>query len=124
LLAPWAPGNAPEDKQRHAYFRYQGYQRLANLLTTTSNVYAVWLTVGYFELEPNYATKEDEQTGKYFVDAAHPDGYRLGMEMGSDFGRVRRHRGFYIIDRSIPVGFQPGVNHNVDHAVLLRRFIE
>ena len=54
----------------------------------------------------------------------HPDGFRLGKELGSDAGTVKRHRAFYIIDRSIPVAFEPGENHNVDRAVLLRRFIE
>ena len=37
---------------------------------------------------------------------------------------VTRHRAFYMIDRSIPVAFEPGENHNVDRAILLRRFIE
>jgi hypothetical protein len=29
-----------------------------------------------------------------------------------------------MVDRSIPVAFEPGENHNVDRAILLRRFIE
>ena len=60
----------------------------------------------------------------YFVDVVHPDGYRFGIELGSDVGNVKRHRAFYIIDRSIPVAFEPGVNHNVDKAVLARRYLE
>ena len=45
-------------------------------------------------------------------------------ELGSDTGEIERHRAFYIIDRSIPVGFERGFNHNVDRAILLKRFIE
>ncbi len=48
----------------------------------------------------------------------------LGQEVGIDTGTVKRHRAFYIIDRTIPVAFEPGQNHNVDKCVLLRRFIE
>ena len=54
----------------------------------------------------------------------HPDGYQLGQELGADTGEIERHRGFYIIDRSIPVGFQRGVDNNVNNAVILKRFIE
>ena len=44
---------APVDNtDRNPYFRYQAIQRLGNLTTTRSNVYAVWITVGYFEVEP------------------------------------------------------------------------
>jgi hypothetical protein len=58
------------------------------------------------------------------VDAAHPDGLTLGAEVGLDSGEVKRHRAFYIIDRSIPVGFQRGQNLNVDKTILLKRYIE
>ena len=100
--------------QRNPFFRYRGMQHLSNMMTTHSNVFAVWVTVGYFEVEPN-------PTG---VDAAHPEGYRLSREVGIDTGEIKRHRGFYLIDRSIPVAFEPGENHNVDQAILIRRFIE
>lgn len=99
---------------RNSYFRYQPLERLSNLLTTRSNVYAVWITVGYFEVTP-------WQPG---IDTAHPDGYQLGAEIGSDSGEITRHRAFYIYDRSIPVGFEPGRDHNIDEGVLLKRFIE
>ena len=100
------------NQAQNAYFRYQGMNRLSNLVSNNSNVFAVWITVGYFEAEPVAGS------------VVHLDGFRLGQEIGTDTGEVKRHRGFYIIDRSVPVGFQPGENHNVDRAVLLRRFIE
>jgi hypothetical protein len=98
---------------RNPYFRYQGLQRLGNLTTTRSNVYSVWITVGYFEVTP-WGT----------VDVGHPDGYQLGQELGSDTGEIERHRAFYMFDRSIPVGFQRGQDLNVEKAILLKRFIE
>jgi hypothetical protein len=51
-------------------------------------------------------------------------GYQLGAEVGIDDGRIKRYRAFYMIDRSIPVAFEPGENHNVDNAVILRRYID
>ncbi len=100
------------DATNNSGMQYHPISRLANMVSGQSNVYAVWLTVGYFEVTPGA------------VDRGHPDGYRLGAEIGFDTGEIRRHRGFYIIDRSIPVAFEPGKNHNVDNCVLLRRFIE
>jgi len=91
------------NSDRNSYFRYQGLTRLPNLLTTRSNVYAIWLTIGYFEVDE--------------------DG-NLGQELGLDSGEVERHRAFYVVDRSIPVAFEPDENHNVDRCILLRRFIE
>lgn len=106
--------DAARNTNRNSYFAYQALQRLPNLVTTRSNVYAVWVTVGYFEVGQNPSG----------VDATHPDGFRLGQEIGSDTGEVKRHRAFYIIDRSIPVAFESGENHNVDRCILLRRYIE
>lgn len=98
----------------HAYFRYQSLARLGNLVTTRSNVYGVWITLGYFEVEQNPGG----------VDAVHPDGYRLARELGSDTGEIRRHRAFFLIDRSIPVGFARGRDYNVGDTILLSRLIE
>ncbi|MEE2640780.1 MAG: hypothetical protein VX768_09150 [Planctomycetota bacterium] len=97
-------GEQTHTSGRHPYLRYRNRVRLGNLTTTQSNCYAVWITVGYFEY--------DEVTGQ------------LGREIGSQTGKVERHRAFYMIDRSIPVGFEPGKNHNVDKTIKLRRYIE
>jgi hypothetical protein len=109
--ASWLAYNDPT---RNPYFRVQNVSKVTSLLTTRSNVYAVWITVGYFQVIP-------DTTGNLTV---YPDGYQLGAELGSDTGDIRRHRAFYIFDRTIPVGFQRGEDMNVDNAVILRRFIE
>ncbi|MBN2023001.1 MAG: hypothetical protein JW809_09415 [Pirellulales bacterium] len=113
------------------YFRHQWLQRLGGTTTTRSNVYAVWITVGFFEVEPhrwtaspvNPSVNAEGLTPVEFP-LVYPEGYRLGREMGADSGETRRHRGFFILDRSVPVGFQRGEDHNVEDAVLLRRYIE
>ncbi len=108
-----ATPNACNDPNRNPYFRYQGITRLGNLVTTRSNVYAVWITVGYFEVTPAGVTN-----------STYPDGYKLGRELGIDTGEIERHRAFYIFDRTIPVGFQRGQDLNVEKAILVNRFIE
>lgn len=104
-----------DNVNRNPYFRYQGIQRLGNLVTTRSNVYAVWITVGYFEVEEPPASSNP---------SLYPDGYALARELGMDTGEIERHRAFYIFDRSIPVAFQRGQDLNIDKAILVDRFIE
>ena len=109
---PSAATGSAQDPDRNPYFRYQALARLGNLTTTRSNVYAIWITVGYFQVTP------------CSVDAGHLDGYQLGPELGSDTGEIERHRAFYIYDRTIPVGFVRGQDTNVEKGLLLRRYIE
>lgn len=118
-------GNA-HDINRNPYFRYQALQKIGNSVTTNSNCFAVWITIGYFEVEENFVVPNGggQATGSVVFDAAHPDGFRLGQEIGIDTGDVTRHRGFYILDRSVPVGFIPGSRLNTDDCILVRRLIE
>jgi len=132
------PEHKFRDADRNAYFRYQPLVRLANLSTTRSNVYAVWVTIGFFEVEEitetNHSailarfgtgagTLADAQTDPLFA-KVYPDGYMLAKESGSETGDIRRLREFTIIDRSIPVAFEPGAHHNTERAIRLRRRIE
>ena len=125
---------------------YEPMSRLDNLVTNRSGVYAIWITVGYFEVEkaPDWndpdtnvrarvrghfggtATDTDPATiaALDIYNRAYPDGYMLGKELGSETGDVRRPRGFYIIDRTEAVGFKPGEDLNVEKTIRLRRRIE
>jgi hypothetical protein len=89
--------NDYRNTNRHAYFRYQTMSRLMNNTTVRSNVFGIWVTIGYF-------------------DAAGAGGNEITPTI--------RNRAFYIFDRSIPVGYELGKNHNVLDAVLLRRIIQ
>ncbi|QGJ71131.1 Hypothetical protein PBC10988_28340 [Planctomycetales bacterium 10988] len=109
---------------RNPYFRHQGIERLANVTTTRSNVYAVWITIGYFEVRKR---APNDGIGYPPVDEfynAYPDGYEIMQELDSDIGKNRRHRAFYLIDRSIPVGFRRGETANIEKTILLQRILE
>jgi hypothetical protein len=140
---PWvAPSKEPlfsseskrvyEDPFRHAYFMYSPAIRLDNLVTTRSSVYAIWITIGFFEVEPapnksTFASRNGNLTDPALTqlyNRVYPDGYMFGREDGADTGAIRRLRGFYIIDRSLPVGYEPGVDHNLENIVRLRRRIQ
>ncbi|RIL10399.1 hypothetical protein DCC79_08130 [bacterium] len=125
-----------DDPSRNPFFVGLPMIRLDNLVTTRSNVYAVWITIGFFEVEQidqsNWSRIASHWGGASLAQAmtdplfnrVYPDGYMLGREDGADTGAVRRLRGFYIIDRSLPVGFEPGVDHNYENVIRLRRRME
>ncbi len=79
-------------------------QRMANLTTNRSNVYSVRMTLGYFEYDPSTAD--------------------IGQEYGVDQGLAVRHRAFYMLDRSIPVGYQQGYDLNTGDCIIARSIIE
>lgn len=82
------------------FVRMQRAMRLPNLVTNQSNVFAVWVTVSLYEYDPI--------TG-------------FGNEYVGETGLPERERQFFIVDRTIPVGFKPGEDLNTDRAVLMQR---
>jgi hypothetical protein len=91
-----------DDSKRNAFTRYQRAMRLPNLVTDQSNIFAVWVTVSLFEYDPTNGF------GREYVDGT---------------GNVERERAFYIIDRTVPVGFVRGEDLNTDKTILLQRTI-
>jgi len=95
-----APVVADELKATQPFVRMQRAMRLPNLVTNQSNVFAVWVTVSLHEYDPISG---------------------FGNEYIGETGLPERERQFFIVDRTIPVGFKPGEDLNVDRTILLQR---
>ena len=110
------------DPEHSSWFRFAPLIRASANTTARSEVFAIWVTVGLFEVEP---------VGQGLIAAgggpaieAYPSGYKILQEYGSSNGDMKRYRGFYIFDRSRPLCYDPGVDHNIDEGILIERFIE
>jgi hypothetical protein len=82
------------------FAKYQRMMRLPNLVTNQSNVFASWVTISLFEYDPI-------------------EGF--GNEYVSPNGEPIRERYFYIIDRTVPVGYLPGERLNMKRTILLEK---
>jgi hypothetical protein len=88
-----------------------------NLTTVRSHQFAVWITVGFFEVKwrgrPELATLNPSQA----VDL-------LGREISSAGGRQARHRAFFVLDRSRASGLNPADTSCIQDVVIHRKLIE
>ena len=96
------------DAERNPGMMYQPMTRLGNLVTTRSNVYAIWVTVGYFEVEkapdwndPNVAVaqcgaspiwRHDERHGRRHRPRPRPLRPRLPRRLHARRRARHRHR--------------------------------
>jgi hypothetical protein len=76
----------------HPYQKGELLSKIYGQLTTRSNVFAVWLTVGFFEVA------KDPTTGQYVGDQYRP--VKLGAELGAATNTNIRPRYFTVIDRT------------------------
>ena len=91
-------------------------ERFKKIQNQANKTYDVWGKFG--------DNSKDDVTARRQYDQVYPEGYQLGQEVGIETGDTRRHRGFYIVDRTLPVGFKPGEDLNVENMIRLRRRIE
>jgi hypothetical protein len=93
------PGTSgASDLLGYSNFELQPLIKAGSVSTTHSNVFAVWVTVGFFEVINDNPARLAAST----VPVAPPE---LGPEVNADIHQNIRHRGFFIIDRSKARGY-------------------
>jgi hypothetical protein len=149
-LLGWETGGKPvmrDDAASNPYTVLDNVMRLSDVTTTHSNVFGVWITVGYFKVEkfdtPDALLTTYPMLSRNVIDRNDPDdrmfraiygaeGYVLGAElgqsgddeMGVDDSTVRRYRAFYLIDRSSPIDeFHRGVEMEKVNAVVIKKIL-
>ena len=118
-LSRVASGGLPavNDNRDHPYFRSEWLQRVANLTTVRTHQYAVWITVGFFEVT---------QQGDPSLALTNPFlAYdTIGLELGVVDGKNTRYRSFFLLDRTRATGFNPANPGDFRDVVVYRQSIE
>jgi hypothetical protein len=104
-------GAGIDDRRQHPYFRTEWLQKIMNLTTVRTHQYAVWITVGFFEVV---------RRGR--PDELVPD--QLGRELKQEQDRTVRFRSFFILDRTRATGFDPTNPGDSRGVVIYRQRIE
>lgn len=104
---------------QHPYFRSESMQRVMNLTTPRTHQFAVWITIGLFEV-----VREGDiaMLGNPLYSAAAFD--VIGPEIGAATSENRRYRSFFVVDRLKLTGFDPDSVGAFRPAVVYRRTIE
>ena len=118
LGQPSDPGSTMFDTREHPFWRIEMMQRVMNLTTVRTHQYAVWITVGFFEVK--------RQGDVAMVNSADP---RLafdvlGPEIGLPDQKNRRYRGFFLVDRLKLDGFAQTTSGPWHNAVVYRQPIQ
>jgi hypothetical protein len=112
-------GGGGVNQTQHPYFRGELMQRVMNLTTVRTHQFAVWITVGFFEVkrEGDIALIGDPLYYRAAFDV-------LGPEIGASTAENTRYRSFFVVDRLKLTGFDPDSMGAYQAAVLYRRTIE
>ncbi len=114
---PTGAGVTQIDQTDHPYFRTEWLQKVTNLTTVRTHQYAVWITVGFFEVT--------QQGDVLLAKAAYASAYdTFGLELGALDGTNKRYRGFFLVDRTQATGFNPTQPGDFRACVAYRQLIE
>ncbi|WP_422931307.1 hypothetical protein [Singulisphaera sp. PoT] len=110
-------GATARDRRLHPLFRTEWLQKVTNLTTVRTHQYAVWITVGFFEV----LNEGDPLLGSTSAMLATD---KLGPEIGLAQGENIRYRSFFVIDRTKAYGFSPQLPTNFRDCIVYRQTIE
>ena len=114
---PSDPGSSQLDAREHPSWRIEMLQRVMNLTTVRTHQYAVWITVGFFEV------KRRGDVGMIASGDPRLAFDILGREIGLHGDKNRRFRGFFLVDRLKLDGFDPTNSGHWHSAVVYRERI-
>jgi len=106
------------DNSQHPYWRSELMQKVMNLTTVRTHQYAVWITIGFFEV------KREGDLGMIQQGIPLLAYDLLGPEIGAASGQTTRYRGFFLVDRTKLYGFDDTTPGSFQPAVLYRQMIE
>ncbi|MGO9921897.1 MAG: hypothetical protein ACLQIB_45285 [Isosphaeraceae bacterium] len=106
------------DFRQHPYWRSEQMQRVMNLTTVRTHQYAVWVTVGFFQV------KRQGDIGMASVGVPTLAYDIMGPENGALDGSNVRYRAFFLIDRLKLTGFDPGNAGQFHQAVVYSNRIQ
>jgi large repetitive protein len=118
LGQPSDPNSTQFDAREHPAWRIAMLQRVMNLTTVRTHQYAVWITVGFFEVkrQGNVAMAASGNPNLAFD--------ILGREVGLHGNHNLRYRGFFLVDRLKLDGFDPTAPGTWESAVVYRQSIQ
>jgi hypothetical protein len=106
------------DDRQHPYWRSELMQKAINLTTVRTHQYAVWITIGFFEVKK---AGDIGMLGQGLPQLAYDI---MGAEVGALSGNNVRYRGFFIVDRLKLTGFNLNSAGQFRNAILYRKIIQ
>ena len=106
------------DNSQHPYWRSEMMQKVMNLTTVRTHQYAVWITIGFFEV------KREGDLGNLIQGNPILAFDLMGPEVGAASGATTRYRGFFLVDRTKLYGFDDTTPGSFRPAVIYRQMIE
>ncbi len=105
------------DNTQHPYWRSEQLQKIMNLTTPRTHQYAVWVTVGFFEV------KRQGDLGMLIYNPTLAFDI-MGPEIGAANGKSTRFRSFFLVDRLKLTGFNPSSSTGFREAIVYQSRIQ
>jgi hypothetical protein len=110
-------GTNNNDNRQHPYWRSEQLQRIMNLTTPRTHQYAVWITIGFFEV------KRQGDLGMFLYNPLAAFDI-MGPEIGAANGKSTRYRSFCLVDRLQLTGFNPSSPNGFRQTIKYRQRIQ